>query len=69
MSGEDYSQPSKVALDRLRKRNEDDDALDAEVRAAVLADLASDTPAVFASLRKLLSGKVQDNDPDEAQGQ
>ena len=69
LNGEDYSQPSDVALERLKKRIEVDATLDAEVREAILTDLASDSPAAFASLKKLLSGKVQDNEADEPQGE
>lgn len=69
MSGKENSQPSAVALGHLIKRIEDDATLDADIRAAVLADLTSQSPAAFTSLKKILSGTGQDDEADEPQSQ
>lgn len=54
---EESISPSKIAMGELLKRIHEDAALAADMKAAFIADLESETPAALGSLRATLGKK------------
>ena len=67
MPGSSATNPSEIALAKLRKRITDDASIEDAVKQAVLADLAGDNPAALTRLKAVLSTERGPREADGAQ--